>query len=101
MSQVHLTSAAENGLPSCHLTRWGTASLSPVPSSLHDQLVARSGKIDWRLFCGTCWSKMTRLLKTAIIGPSVERVDSSWIDVRAGLSGAGTLRIPPGFCAGA
>src|ERR1700730_17125358 len=97
MSQVHLTSAAVNGLPSCHLTPWRSASLSPVPSSLHDQLVARSGTIDWKLFCGRCWSKMTRLLKTAIIGPSVERVDSSWIDRLAGLSRAGILRIPPFF----
>jgi len=59
---------------------------SSVPSSFHDQLVARSGTIDCRLFCGTCWSYMTRLLKTPIIGTTVEYVASSWIDMLAGLS---------------
>jgi hypothetical protein len=29
--------------------------VSSVPTSLHDQPVARSGTIDCRLFCGTCW----------------------------------------------
>ena len=48
--------------------------------------VARSGTIDWRLFCGTCWSNMTRLLNTAIIGATVEIVTSSRIDMLAGLS---------------
>ena len=42
---------------------------------------------------------MTRLLKTAIIGPSDTIVDSSWIDMLAGLSPWGILRMPPGFCA--
>src|SRR6266446_4734885 len=42
---------------------------------------------------------MTRLLNTPIIGPSANTVDSSWIDMLAGLSGLYILRIPPGFCA--
>src|SRR5438874_5592218 len=42
---------------------------------------------------------MTRLLKTAIIGPSETIVDSSWIDMLAGLSPWGILRMPPDFCA--
>ena len=45
-SQVHLTSAAVNGLPSCHLTPWRRWKVSSVPSSSHDQSVARSGTID-------------------------------------------------------
>src|SRR5271165_2629024 len=48
-SQVHLTSLLVNGLPSCHLTPWRSGRVSSVPSSLHDQLVARSGTIDCRL----------------------------------------------------
>ena len=42
-SQVHLTSAAVNGLPSCHLTPWRSLKVSSVPSSLHDQLVGEIG----------------------------------------------------------
>src|SRR5436190_1896099 len=42
---------------------------------------------------------MTRLLNTPIIGPSVDIVDSSWIDMLAGLSRWGIRRMPPGFCA--
>src|SRR5208283_1908517 len=42
---------------------------------------------------------MTRLLKTPIIGPSANTVDSSRIDMLAGLSGSYILRIPPGFWA--
>jgi hypothetical protein len=42
---------------------------------------------------------MTRLLNTPIIGPNAEIVDSSWIDMLAGLSRCGSLRVPPGFCA--
>src|SRR6266851_333113 len=94
MSQVHLTSFAVNGLPSCHLTPWCNGKVSSVPSSFHDQPVARSGTIDSRLFCFTCWSNMTRLLNTPIIGPSANTVDSSWIDMLAGLSGLYILRMP-------
>src|SRR5215469_10197486 len=42
---------------------------------------------------------MTRLLNTAIIGPSAKTVASSWIDMLAGLSGEYILRVPPDFCA--
>src|ERR1700731_3242704 len=42
---------------------------------------------------------MTRLLNTPIIGPNVDIVDSSWIDMLAGLSRCGIRRMPPGFCA--
>src|SRR5215470_19149959 len=98
-SQVHLTSAAVNGLPSCHLTPSRNLKVSSFPSSLHDQLEARSGTIELRVFCGTCWSNMTRLLNTPIIGPSTTIVDSSWIDTLAMLVPSGILRIPPDFCA--
>ncbi len=98
-SQVHLTSAAVNGLPSCHLTPWRSGKVSSVPSSFHDQLVARSGMIDCRLACATCWSYMTKLLKTCIIGCSAALVDSSRIDMLAGLSKCDSLKIPPLFCA--
>ena len=42
---------------------------------------------------------MTRLLNTPIIGPRAAIVDSSWIDMLAGLSPEGIRRIPPGFWA--
>ena len=42
-SNVHLTSAAVNGLPSCHLTPWRSLNVNSLPSSLHSQLSARSG----------------------------------------------------------
>src|SRR5262249_22524277 len=57
------------------------------------------GTIDCRLFCGACWSYITRLLKTPIIGPSAKTVASSWIDILAGLSGLYIFRIPPDFSA--
>src|SRR5438874_5262107 len=98
-SQVHLTSAAVNGLPSCHLTPSRSLKVSSFPSSLHDQLEARSGTIELRVFCGTCWSNITRLLNTPIIGPSTTIVDSSWIDTLAMLVPSGILRTPPDFCA--
>src|SRR5258708_11839545 len=44
---------------------------------------------------------MTRLLNTPIIGPSVAIVDSSWIDMLAGLVISGIRRMPPDFCANA
>src|SRR5215469_18472404 len=85
-SQVHLTSAAVKGLPSCHLTPCRKRKVSCFPSSLVAQSVARSGRIVARLFCATCWSYMTRLLNTPIIGIAVEFVPSSRIDMLAGLS---------------
>jgi hypothetical protein len=44
---------------------------------------------------------MTRLLKTPITGCKAARVDSSRIDIEAGLSKCDSLRMPPGFCASA
>src|SRR6266702_6877305 len=100
-SQVHLTSLAVNGLPSCHLTLWCNGNVNSVPSSFHDQPVARSGTIDCRLFWGTSCLYITRLLNTPIIGRSAANVDSSCSDTLAGLSKNGTLRMPPDFCAAA
>src|SRR5229473_597332 len=79
-SHVHLTSLAVNGWPSCHLTPWRSLKVSASLSSLHDQLVARSGTMVSRLFCALCWSYITRLLNTPIIGVLVEKVASSWIE---------------------
>src|SRR5215472_13605858 len=100
-SQVHLTSLAVNGLPSCHSTPWRKWKVSATPVSSHDQSLARSGTIEARLFCATCWSKTTRLLKTPISGIPAAIVDSSWIDMLAGLAKPGICRMPPGFCADA
>src|SRR6266851_9620021 len=100
-SQVHLTSFAVNGLPSCHLTPWRSGKRSSVPSSLHDQPVARSGTIEATLFCATCWSYTTRLLNTGITGVPAVIVDSSCIDIDAGLEKSGICRTPPDFCASA
>src|SRR5215813_2771658 len=99
MSQVHLTSLAVNGLPSCHRTPLRNGNVNSVPSSLQDQPVARSGTIVPRLLCLACWSNITRLLKTPIIGRSAMMVASSWIDMLAGLSTVNILRMPPAFCA--
>src|SRR5215510_12968939 len=100
-SNVHWTSLAVNGFPSCQLTLSRNGIVSSVPSSLHDQPVARSGTTASRLFCGVCWSNTTRLLNTPIIGPSAKTVASSWIDMLAGLSGLYILNMPPGFWANA
>src|SRR5271170_1095033 len=100
-SQVHLTSAAVNGFPSCHLTPWRSGNRNSVPSSLHDQPVARSGTIEAREFCATCWSYMTRLLKTPIAGRNAAPVASSSSDMLAGLSKNEIFRMPPAFCASA
>src|SRR5712691_9571850 len=98
-SQVHFTSLAVNGLPSCHLTPCRNGMVSSVPSSFHSQLVARSGTIDLRLFCGSSCLKMTRLLNMPIIGRLVASVDSSSIDMLAGLSKWPIRNMPPDFCA--
>src|SRR6185312_14615430 len=100
-SQVHLTSAAVNGLPSCHLTPLRSLKVSAVLAASHDHSVARSGTTDLRPLCATCWSYMTRLLKTPIIGPCPAMVASSWIDMLAGLSKKYIFKTPPGFCASA
>src|ERR1700704_3911721 len=56
MSQVHFTSLAVKGWPSCHLTPSRNRKVSWVLSAFQDQLVASSGTIVSRLFCGLCWS---------------------------------------------
>src|ERR1700731_4257669 len=43
-SQVHCTSLAVKGLPSCHFTPSRSLKVSRVSSSLHDQLVASCGR---------------------------------------------------------
>src|SRR5215510_8896056 len=98
-SQVHLTSLAVNGLPSCHLTPSRSGKISSVPSSLHDQPAARSGTIDCMLFCGTFCLYITRLLNTPIIGRLAAAVASSCSDMLAGLSKWDILRTPPCFWA--
>src|SRR4029077_9677440 len=100
-SQVHLTSLAMNGLPSCHLTPWRHRKVSSVPSSLPDQLNAHSGTIDCRLFCGTSCLYITRLLNTPIIGRLAAAVASSCTDMLAGLSKCDILATPPCFWADA
>ena len=42
-SQVHLTSAAVKGLPSCHLTPWRSGKVSSLPSSLHSHFRRQIG----------------------------------------------------------
>src|ERR1700730_12289499 len=101
MSQAHWTAFAVSGRPVCAPKPSRNRKLSSVPSSFHDQLVARSGAMDFNVFCGTCWSKMTRLLNTAIIGATVEIVTSSSVDMLAGVSRWEIWRTPPGFCADA
>src|SRR3954463_16736938 len=64
MSNVHLTSAEVNGLPSCHLTPCRSLNVSFFLSSLQAQLSARSGTMDSMLFCATSCLYMTRLLNT-------------------------------------
>src|SRR5438270_4425614 len=100
-SQVHLTSAALKGLPSCQLTPCRSSKVSAVISASHDHLVARSGSIVSIRFCGTSCLKRTKLLKTAIIGFWAELNASSWIDMLAGLSYWKTRSTPPRFCADA
>src|SRR4029077_3991011 len=56
MSQVHFTSLAVNGLPSCHLTPSRSLKVSWVLSAFHAQLVASSGTMVSGLFCALCWS---------------------------------------------
>ena len=53
-SNVHFTSAAVNGLPSCHFTPERSLKVSFVLSSLSDQLSASSGTIVSIEFCGLC-----------------------------------------------
>ena len=96
---VHSTSAALNGLPSCHVTPWRRVKVSVLPSSLKAHFSARSGTMSSRLFCFLLGSNITRLLNTPIIGSTTEIVPSSWIDMLAGLSRWVMRRMPPCFWA--
>ena len=86
MCQVHCTSFAVNGLPSCHFTPWRSLKVSFVLLSSHDQLSARSGTIVSMLSFGFIWSNITRLLNTAMNGPVADTVASSSSEALGGLS---------------
>src|ERR1700722_16619158 len=63
----HFQTAAfllERGIVPANLTPSLSGNVRSVPSSFHDQPIARSATIEPRLFCCTCWSNITRLLKT-------------------------------------
>jgi len=75
LRRVH-SSADPFGKPSIVRVRCVHRRLDAAARST-DQRVARSGTIELRLFCLTCWSNMTRLLKTPIIGRSETIVPSS------------------------
>ena len=98
-SNVQATSAAVNGLPSCHRTPCRSLKASCLPSPFHDQLVARSGTIESKLFLATFWSNITRLLNSPMNGTATETVASSWIDALGGVSMCWIFRTPPAFCA--
>src|SRR5262249_17764649 len=85
-SKVQTTSRAVKGLPSCHFTFWCSWKVSSVPSAFHAHDLARSGTMVLRLFCGTFWSYMTRLLNTGMKGIVVEAVASSRIEALGGFS---------------
>src|SRR5450432_3915114 len=84
--QVHCTSFAVNGLPSCHLTPCRSLKVSFVFVESHDQLSARSGITVSMLSCTLAGSNITRLLNTAENGVTDAIVDSSSKDVLGGLS---------------
>src|ERR1700722_2481868 len=84
--QVHCTSLAVNGLPSCHMTPCRSLKVSLVLVASHDQLSARSGITVSRLSCALCGSNTTRLLNTAANGITEAMVDSSISEVLGGLS---------------
>src|SRR6476620_8776630 len=84
--QVHCTSLAVNGWPSCHFTPCRSLKVSFVLVASHDQVSARSGITVSRLSCVRAGSNTTRLLKTAANGITEAMVDSSSSDVLGGLS---------------
>src|SRR6266481_5443122 len=97
--QVHCTSLAVNGLPSCHFTPCLNLNVSLVLVESHDQLSARSGITVPRLSWTLAGSKTTRLLKTAANGVTEAMVDSSSNEVPGGLSLWYSRSVPPLFCA--
>src|ERR1700754_1396625 len=84
--QVHCTSLAVNGWPSCHFTPWRNLKVSFVLVASHDQLSARSGITVSMLSWGLAGSNITRLLNSAANGITEAMVDSSSSDVEGGLS---------------
>src|SRR5215468_3021620 len=86
MRQVHCTSLAVKGWPSCHFTPCRSLKVSFVFVESHDQLSARSGMTVSRLSCGFAGSNTTRLLNTAANGITDAMVDSSSREVEGGLS---------------
>src|SRR4051794_27819512 len=84
--QVHCTSLAVNGWPSCHFTPCLSLKVSLVLVESQDQLSARSGITVSIFSCGLAGSNTTRLLKTAANGITEAMVDSSSSDVEGGLS---------------
>src|SRR3954451_2476091 len=84
--QVHCTSFAVNGLPSCHLTPCRNLKVSLVLVGSHAQLSARSGMTVSRLSWTLAGSNTTRLLKTPANGVTDAIVDSSSSEVLGGLS---------------
>src|SRR6478735_7945329 len=84
--QVHCTSLAVNGWPSCHFTPWCSLNVNLVLVWSHDQLSARSGITVSRLSCDLAGSNTTRVLNTAANGITEAMVDSSNSDVLGGLS---------------
>src|SRR3954469_14283806 len=85
MRQVHCTSLAVNGWPSCHFTPWRSLNVNLVLVASHDQLSARSGITVSRLSCALAGSNVTRLLNTAANGITDAMVDSSSSEVLGGL----------------
>src|SRR5216684_4130728 len=84
--QVHCTSFAVNGLPSCQLTPCRSLKVSLVLVESHAQLSARSGITVSIVSCTLAGSNTTRLLNTAENGVTVAMVDSSSSEVEGGLS---------------
>src|SRR3954454_14918579 len=84
--QVHCTSLAVNGWPSCHFTPCRSLNVSLVLVESHDQLSARSGITVSMLSWTFAGSNTTRLLKTAANGVTDAMVDSSSKEALGGLS---------------
>src|ERR1051325_115466 len=84
--QVHCTSLAVNGWPSCHFPPCRSLKVSFVLPESHDQLSARSPTTVSRLSCGLAGSNTTRLLNTAANGVTEAMVDSSCSEVEGGRS---------------
>src|SRR5476651_2041804 len=100
-SNVHFTSFAVNGLPSCHVTPGCSLNVGLVLLSSHDQLSARSGTSLSALFTFSWGSNTTRLLNTAMKGWFTEIVVSSWIEALGGFSRWEICSVPPAFWASA